>query len=295
MRRTYTLLVLGAVSALTWSCEAAPAPVGSVSIEPAELALPYPGFVNLTVAWDMTEALAGESDDAMVFLHLLDSEGAVERTFDHPLPFDWQVGASRTYDVMLYQSALAPPLEAGTYQLTLGLYGRDGERWTLAGGAPEVADREYQVGQIDTAGTATQVPMFYFSPSWLPLEAGTDVQILGRRWLTDEGSIRIAEIPAAGAVWLSLRLSEPRESVEELSMIETGGVPGFSLASTCGGDEQVASGYGLHQFLVPVTGGGDGALPAECEITIRPNFQIVEVNTLTRRSVGLEILSWRVD
>ena len=46
---------------------------------------------------------------------------------------------------------------------------------------------------------------------------------------------------------------------------------------------------------VRVTTTDEGELPEECEIVLRPNFQVVEVDTLTRRSVGLQILTWSGD
>ena len=295
MRCALALTFACLLSVSLWSCGTAPEPVGSVTIGPSEISLPYPGFTTVTLEWEARSPLQPPAGEPLVFLHLLSGDGGVERTFDHSLPFDWQVGAKGSYDVVLYQSALAPPLEEGTYQLTVGLYGSDGQRWVLDDPGPVVAELEYAVGSVDTTGDPSRVPMFYFSPSWLPLEAGTDVQILGRRQLTDEGSIRIAEIPAAGAIWMSLRLSQPRASVEELTLMEGATEPGFTLTSTCGGGDHSASGYGVHHVIVPVTADDSGALPEECEISIRPNFQIVEINTLTRRSVGLEVLSWALD
>ena len=283
------------LSVSLWSCQKAAAPVATVVLEPTTIPLPYPGFTTVSLDWRVTSPLPDDAGAPIVFLHLLGAEGGVERTFDHPLPFSWEVGAQGSYYLTLYQSALAPPLEAGSYRLSLGLYDAEGHRWELSEQGPEVADSEYQVGTVDTTGDPSLVPMFYFSPSWLPLEAGTDVQILGRRRLTDEGSIRVAEIPAEGAVWLSLRLSEPSPSIEELSFMEGESEPGFSLRSTCGGEDHQAVGWGEHQIIVPVPADETGSVPEECEIFIRPNFQIVEVNTLTRRSVGLEVLSWTVD
>jgi hypothetical protein len=295
MRFARTLTPACVLALALSSCEKAPEPVASVTLDPTTIALPYPGFTSVSLDWQVTTDLPPGVDEPVVFLHLLGPDGGVERTFDHSLPFSWKVGGGGSYDLMLYQSALAPPLEEGEYQVTLGLYGRDGQRWALAEAGPEIAELEYQVGVVDTGGDPSAVPMFYFSPSWLPLEAGTDVQILGRRRLTDEGSIRVAEIPAEGAVWLSLRLSEPRPSLEELTLMEGEIEPGFTLSSSCGGDDQTAVGWGEHRIIVPVTADETGAVPGECEILIRPNFQIVEVDTLTRRSVGLEVLSWTID
>lgn len=295
MRSYRRLSVLAVLLTATWSCEQAPEPVGKVTVAPAAVALPYPGYTVLELEWEMREPLEAVQGEPMVFVHLIDADGTVERTFDHPLPFPWEKGSSQTYSVPLYQSGLAPPLEAGNYRLTLGLYDIGGRRWALADSGEQVAEMEYQVASVATEGDPSAVPMFYFSPSWLPLEAGTDVQILGRRWLTGEGTIRVAEIPAAGSVWMSLKISPAERGREELSMNEGEATPTVTVAGTCGGEPIRVSDYGVHQIEMPVAADAEGRLPDECEITLLPNFQIVETDKLTRRSVGLEVLSWSVD
>jgi len=62
-----------------------------------------------------------------------------------------------------------------------------------------------------------------------------------------------------------------------------------------GSEETTVSGFGVHEMQVRVEANAEGLLPEECEIVLRPNFQIVEVDTLARRSVGLQILSWKAD
>jgi hypothetical protein len=295
MNAKRSLVALGILVVLASGCETAPEPVGSVRIEPAEIPLPYPGFARVEMTWDLATALDGVEGGPLVFVHLLNAEGDVERTFDHALPFDWQPDTSQSYELTLFQSALAPPLEAGDYRLSVGLYDAADQRWALSGVGEEVAQLEYHLATVNTEGDPTAVPMFYFSPSWLPLEAGTDVQILGRRWLTDEGTIRVAEIPGTGTVWMQLQLSEPLAQIEEISFLEGEDEPQVVLASTCGGEEAVISDFGLHGMEVRVTTTDEGELPEECEIVLRPNFQIVEVDTLTRRSVGLQILTWSAD
>ena len=295
MNAKRSLIALGILGLLVSACERAPEPVATVRIEPAEIQLPYPGFASIELTWDLATALAGLEGEPLVFVHLLDAEGNVERTFDHALPFDWQPGSSQSYDLTLFQSALAPPLESGEYRLSIGLYAADGQRWALTGSGEEVAQLEYHLATVDTTGDPSEVPMFYFSPSWLPLEAGTDVQILGRRWLTDEGTIRVAEIPGSGTIWMELQLSAPSPEVEEISFVEGDSEARVELTSSCGGEEAVISGFGLHPVEIRVATSDDGAVPEECEILLRPNFQIVEVDTLARRSVGLQILSWSGD
>lgn len=295
MKVSQSVIAFGILMLLTWGCNQAPEPVASVRIEPAEIQLPYPGFAKVEMQWDLAAALDGIAGEPLVFVHLLDAEGNVERTFDHALPFDWQTGSSKSYEMTLFQSALAPPLATGDYRLSVGLYEASGQRWALSGAGEEVAELEYHLATVDTAGDPTTVPMFYFSPSWLPLEAGTDVQILGRRWLTDDGTIRVAEIPGTGTVWMQLQLSAALPQVEEISFLEGESEPQVVLASTCGGEEITVAGYGLHEIELRVEAGVDGELPTECEIVLRPNFQIVEVDSLARRSVGLQILAWSGD
>ena len=241
-------VVLGILLVSFGGCEKASEPVASVRIEPSQVQLPYPGFAKVELTWDLAAPLDEVSGDPLVFVHLLDGEGNVERTFDHDLPFDWQAGTSQSYEITLFQSALAPPLDSGDYRLSLGLYEAGGQRWALSDSGEEVAQLEYLLATVNTEGDPSVVPMFYFSPSWLPLEAGTDVQILGRRWLTDEGTIRVAEVPSTGTVWMQLLLSEARPQLEEMSLLEGESEPQVALTSTCAGEEMTVSGYGVHEL-----------------------------------------------
>ena len=295
MRNLCRISIVAVLMTPFWSCEQAPKPVAKVSARPTTVQLPYPGYAQLELEWDMQAPLDAIQGAPLVFVHLIDSAGSVERTFDHPLPFSWEPGSSRTYAIPLYQSALAPPLEAGNYRLSLALYDTSGQRWALAESGDEVAGLEYQVASVGTEGDPADAPMLYFSPAWLPLEAGTDVQILGRRWLTGEGTIRVAEVPGSGSVWMSLKISQAEVGREELTLNEGESEPGLSIGGTCGGEVISVQGYGKHPIEVAVRADAEGQVPTECEITLQPNFQIVEVDTLTRRSVGLEVLSWSSD
>jgi len=295
MKILQATVTLGVLVIFLGGCEKTPEPVASVKIEPTQIHLPYPGSVTIEMDWEMQASLDDISTPPLVFVHLLDDEGSVERTFDHVLPFAWQPGTSESYELTLYQSALAPPMDPGIYRLSVGLYEVGGQRWSLSGSGEEVAKLEYLLATVDTQSDPSAVPMFYFSPSWLPLEAGTDVQVLGRRWLTDEGVIRVAEVPAAGRVGLWMEISEAIAQVEEMSLLEGETEPRIDITSTCGGQEDSVAGYGVHEIQVTVLATEDGSLPEECEIVLRPNYQVVEVATLARRSVGLQILTWSND
>ena len=109
------------------------------------------------------------------------------RTFDHPFPQRWREGTPVSYDLKLYQSAMAPPLPPGKYQVTLGLYGKDGKRWAArrpgrAGGARRVQGRRGRGAERQTPARASPSPR----PGWT-VEPGGDRQVLARRWLVEPG------------------------------------------------------------------------------------------------------------
>lgn len=283
-------VVLAAACSLV-SCADRETPVASLRVQPSEASLSYPGFVDLEFALQMTEPL-GAGERPLVFVHLLDGPGNVVRTFDHELPQDWRPGAEVRYDVVLLQSALAPPLPAGTYALTIGLY-RGERRWPLTTEGLETDTHEYQVAEITVPADGARAPMFNFSPSWLPTEGGTDNQVLGRRWLGSEGVLRLAELPGPGTVRLALRLPEPRAGEDDVVFAEGYAAPGLRIASGCGGQEFSISGFGPHVVEIPIAADDAGTMPVSCELRFQPFSQLVEKRTLQTRAALLEALSWR--
>ncbi len=273
------------------ACAEGEAPVASVTVQPAAAELPYPGLVRLELTVQMTEPVAAE-ERPLVFVHLLDGSGNVVRTFDHEFPQTWRPGGEARYEVVLQQSALAPPLPAGEYALTLGLY-RGERRWPLAVAGRETDTREYQVATIGVPATGPSAPMFNFSPSWLPTEGGIDNQILGRRWLSSDGVLRLAEIPGPGTVRLALRLPEPRAGEDDLVYAEGYSSPGLRITSSCGGQEFSISGFGAHVVEIPIQAGSDGATPGSCELRFQPFSQLIEKRSLHTRAALLEGLAWQ--
>ena len=108
------------------------APVASLAVEPLSVDLPFPQSARLHFRWTPQVARGEMGENPIVFVHLIDSEGEMVRTFDHPLHMgDWAVGSESDYEVEIYQSDLAPGLDPGVYQLTAGLYDLGGERYGL--------------------------------------------------------------------------------------------------------------------------------------------------------------------
>lgn len=293
MRRSFppVLCATLAAASLSSACAERVTPVATLTVQPTAVALPYPGLAKLELSVQMTQPL-GDAGRPLVFVHLLDGPGKVVRTFDHEFPQQWRPGSEARYEMVLQQSALAPPLPAGDYVLTLGLY-REDHRWPLAAPGRETDTREYEVAKVTVPANGARAPMFNFSPSWLPTEGGTDNQVLGRRWLSSDGVLRLAEIPGPGSVRLTLRLPEPRAGEDDLVYAEGYSSPGLRIASSCGGQEFSISGFGSHVIEIPIQADLDGSVPVACELRFQPFSQLVEKRSLQTRAALLEGLAWQ--
>lgn len=282
----------GIVLALIVGCSPAPEPVGEVNIDPEQVNLTFPGYTPVRLHWKMTSDLGPDVTDPMVFVHILDSGGGIARTYDHPLPGEWAAGREDEYMIALYQSALAPSLPDGTYRLTVGLYDGAGMRWPLVSTGGAVAGTEHQVGEVVVDSESTQVPTFFFSPSWLTLEAGSDAQVLGRRWFADESTIRVANLPGEGSLWLRIRIPKVETGEAELILNEGETEARVDIAGSCSATETAVVGVGSHEVRVQVGAGEEGLMPEECELALTPNFRVVQENALAQRSAALELLAW---
>jgi hypothetical protein len=230
----------------------------------------------------------------LVFVHLLDEAGDVVRTFDHELPEAWRPGSTVADTVTLHQSALAPPLPAGSYDLTVGLY-RGDRRWALETGAPTVDRAEYVVAEVTVPEDGSKAPMLHFSPSWMATEAGSDAQVLARRWLAQDGTLRLADIATAGTLRLALHLPEPGGQ-EDLVLEEGHQEPSVSIESDCGGGfAMTLAGFGTHLVEVPVKASEDGSVAELCELAFDVHSHLLERRTLQTRAVMLEGISWRAE
>lgn len=286
MRKILPVLTIAALSLLTSGCgDDAPA-VARVEVTPRALRLAYPQSQALHLEWQPSAPLEGLSVQPMVFLHLRDGKNQVVRTFDHPFPQKWRDGGPAVDDdARIFQSLLAPPLPAGKYKLTLGLY--EGKtRWPLDGVGEKMDKREYAAVDVDVpAGTVG--PGFSFSPSWLPAEPGGDRYVVARRWLNGRGVIGLKDVKEAGSVWLLLRIPSGKEPNETLA-VEGGGVPSLLVRGTCGGAETSFTGPGMHEIELPVEPPAEGI----CRIALLPNFTLTSAVTHQQRSVSLENAAW---
>lgn len=267
-------------------------PVARLAVEPARLELPYGSFATLRLRWSPRSDLGDAEESARAFLHLLDDEGDLVRTFDHDPPGAWRAGGELEYDARIYQSLLAPPLPPGAYTLTAGLYDAGGEhRWPLGGVGEPVGRSEYRVATVEVpATTGSGVPAVRFSPTWSPTLAGGDRQVVAFRWLTGNGSIELSDLASEGTLWLSVGIPREEERLRRRVVDPPEGgddVPRVEVAASCSGFRTQVSGVGSHTLDVPVAPADGG-----CEVTVAPNY-VMEAPSGDRRSLVLEVLAWR--
>jgi hypothetical protein len=292
MKKTYTLALVAILLSCAVGCHRKAPDAGSLEVQPRSITLPYPQLVTVHLAW--TPAATTGSEDSpsqpLVFLHLLGPKGQVMRTFDHPFPQHWAPGTPVAYDVRLYQSALAPPLDPGRYRLGVGLFDQTGKRWALEGLGEPMARQEYLAAEVQVPPPAAG-PRLEFSPTWLPLMAGTDKQVVARRWLADQpGEIRVQAIPGPGTLWLSFRIPPGDGSSEKLVYHDAGtNTPAVVIRDTCGGVETGISGPGPHEVEMPIEAAGPEGV---CLISLVPNFHILSTAQPPTRSVSLENAAW---
>jgi len=271
------------------ACREAPTPVAALRVAPSQIDLGFPHDETLTIELDMRQTLpAGVTPWVMV--HLVDHEGALVRTFDHPLPGAWAPGESMSDTVVLYQSALAAPLAAGRYQLSLGLYDPAGGRWPLETDGTEIHADEYALATVEAAEGSDSAPKVFFSPTWMATEPGTDIQVLGRRWLRSEGAIRFSDLTVPGRARLVLRIAPPDPQLEDMVLDEGFAEAQLDVASSCGEETWTLSGIGTHVVEAPL---GPTAEGGDCEISLTPHFKIVTRRNLNSRVLALDVLSWR--
>lgn len=268
-------------------------PVASLTVEPARLALPYGSYAELELGWRVASDLEGASDPVRVFLHLLDAEGDLARTFDHDLPGPWRVGREWRYPARIYQSLMAPPLPPGDYSVTGGIYDAQGNRWPLETAGERVGRHEYRLATVEVPSRGIELPAIEFSEAWSPTLAGADRQVVAFRWLSGDGTIRLGDPREPGTLWLGFRVP-PEEGTMRRRIVDGpagggGGDPRVGIAAGCGGFEAQVSGEGHHDVTVPLT-------PAEgaCEITLNPNY-VLDSPSEQGRSLVLEILAWKPD
>lgn len=234
------------------------------------MTLAYPFDALLQVTWRPSRPLDRQHGNPRVFVHLLDERRRLLRTFDHALPEAWTPGRPQSYELELYQSALAEPLRPGAYDLTFGLYDDSwGYRWPLSTAGPQVGKREYRLATIVVPETAPPAPTFAWTGSWGRAEAGSSKQIPARRCLAGEARLS-PTLPGPGSIRLALTAEPGAE-----------GVAPFEVTTSCRDGPPLAGTTGFQWIGIDVVG---SAMERPCDIRLRPS---------SSGRVCLEALAWR--
>lgn len=251
------------------------------------MTLPHGSFVPVELTWTMGRAVP-QGSASLAFVHLMDGDGVVRRTFDHGVAGGWAAGESRVETLPLYHSAIGPALAAGRYDLVVGVTDGEGTRWPLSTDGQPAGRMEYSVASVDVPELDPAGSRFVFDDAWLPVEAGTDVQVVARRWLTGSGALEVSRLPQDAAE-LGLVLQIPA-ATDGLRLVLAEGADQASLLVTtdCSGFEAQMTGPGIHEIRVPVEWGTES-----CRLRFEPTFHLVELESLRRLAASLEQLGYR--
>ncbi len=277
-RRPAAVALLAAALAFAAGCRGKAEPVASLSVEPKDVQLPAGQAAGWKLAWNPKTPLANVQGKPRVFVHVLSGRNLL-RTFDHPPAEEWTPLKGQSYEIDLYQSAIAEPLPAGAYEVTAGLYDdASGERWALETAGDEVGKREYRVATLVVPAEKTGTPAYDFAGGWLPPEAGGSKQVITRRCAAGEASIAVRGVAAPGILLIG-------SSVPKLASGEWGGAVG--VTATCGAERQEINGPEVQWSRIPIV---PSAADPVCEIRFAPIPPAAGGN---ERSVCLEVLAWR--
>jgi len=265
-------------------------PVARLAAEPMRLELPYGSYAELDLDWRVSAEPEEAAEPLRVFLHLLDADGDLARTFDHDVSGAWSAGREWRYTTRLYQSLLSPPLPPGAYALTGGLYDAEGRRWPVATESERVGRDEYRLATVEVPSRGIELPEVEFTGGWSPTLAGADRQVVAFRWLSGDGAIGLRELSERGTLWLGLRVPPEGGTLRRRMIGEAAeggdGVPRVRIAAGCSGFEAQVSGEGRHDVAVPLTS-ADGS----CEVVLEPNY-VLDSPDEAGRSLLLEVLTW---
>ena len=295
MRRALSLLVtVGLVTAglAGMSCVPGELPVAELYANGPEAPLDHASNLTMSLEWQPLRPLEPTRATPFLFVHLLDREGQLLRTFDREIPEAWlgkvAGGGSGEAEIEIWQSALAAPLPAGWYRLTAGVYDLgSGRRWRLETSAREIDEGEYEIAEIEVASAGRRTPDLLFDGDWLvPEEGGRHNP--GRRWMGESGTIGLRGTAGWHELVLSISITD-LSAGRHLPILEDGATdPRLIIRNGCDHDAKILfEGYGVRSAVLRIDA------EDACTITFLPNFTMLDLDDYTHRSIGLESAFFR--
>lgn len=276
--------VVIAVAVLSASCAQPPEPpVAELLLAATDVPLIYAASTSLPVDWKPLRDLDPSDASPFLFVHLLDRDGRILRTYDRPAPA--QLTGRDTIEI--WQTLLTEPLPVGRYRLTIGLYDTaSGRRWRLETGGVEIDEGKYEIARVEVASTRRETPSLIFEGEWLEADVGQKHNP-GRRWMGERGTIRVFRTDGWSELVLSLATIELPADQYPLTYARGASTPELVIRNGCDSDAETRlDGYGVWTVALKLNADDP------CVITLDPNFVMVDPEG-KRRSIGLEAAFFR--
>ncbi len=267
-------------------CGVVKQPIGRLEPAPQDLELGYPEHRMLPMRLHPTAyPIAGGCPT--FFVHLTAPDGSLVRTFDHRAPA-WPLDEDLAYELVLYQSALAEPLAAGRYRLLAGAYSPElGMRHALEFAGEQAGRGRYQIAAV-TVPEPSITWELEFAGGWQEPEAGTDSQVLVRRWFRRRAQLILRDPAVSEPVELRLLLHLPAAASDDDLILDDGErEPRLDVTAACTSYQAwLAPGRRELRFEIPVAGMRQG-----CTLDLRANYELRSPTLAVPRSASLEAIS----
>ncbi len=280
MKRMVLALVVAALPAVSCGPSDLGPPVAALEFPAAGVPLAHASSATIDLAWTPLEPLDPPDATPFLFVHLLDGDGRMHRTFDRAISGDFD---SAEGSLEIWQTALSEPLEAGSYRLTAGVYDvATGRRWRLRTSAEEIDEGEYEIATIEVESAERQTPELAFEGEWHAPD-DTLLQNPGRRWMGKSGSLRLLGTTGWSELALSLSITDLSKAGHQAIFEDEAEAPRLVIGNGCAGDSETrVDGYGVHAVTLAID------TEEDCVISFAPNFMMLGLDDFNRRSIGLE-------
>jgi len=244
-------------------------PLARLAVAESALDLPWPQRREIRVDLDLLAELPVDAGPPRLFVHLLDSDARIVRTFDRELEPEWWPGDRIRVPVVIEQSALAEPLPPGRYRLVIGLYDLRFGRYLVERAPDGASVRAVEAGSVEVPESGPGAGVKFVS-GWFETQAQRDQQVLGARPLAPGGvgELRVGPLREPARLYAMVAIRGVDARVSEIATEDPGGAQHLTLEVACTGEVVTATGEGVHLLEVALPARTDG-----CDLRLRTDFR----------------------
>jgi hypothetical protein len=216
LNRTLAVLVLASAAAACSQEEGNVTPVATPTVTISKPSAAIGSPVDMTYRFAVAPNAPSITEDYLVFVHFLDSDGEIMWTDDHEPPTptrQWKPGATieyaRTMFIPKFPYVGETTVELGLYSLT------GGDRLPLA--APTDGQREYRVASFDMRLESDPL-VVVFNDGWYETEVAAEGA--GREWQWSRGKATLSFRNPRRRVRLYLQTDQPARPFAEGQRVE---------------------------------------------------------------------------